>query len=197
MAIPATARVTRAEYLDFERGSEARHELIDGEIVAMSGASARHVTISGNLLAALHARLRAGGWRCRPYHSDMRVRVGDGSLYTYPDLSVVCGTPELEDDFVDTLLNPTLIVEVLSPTTARYDRSEKWIRYRSIATLREYLLVEQDRVHVERFLRQDDGTWVFSETSDPAATLSLPSIGCDVPLAEIYEGVEPTTPPAA
>jgi Uma2 family endonuclease len=187
MALALPSRSTVAEYLAFERSAEGRHELIDGEIVAMSGASRRHTTIAGNLLASVHAQLRARGRPCRPFGSDMRVGVADFGLYTYPDLSAVCGEPRFEDAAVDTLLNPVLLVEVLSPSTAAYDRGAKWERYRAIASLREYVLVDQDRAHVERYLRRDDGTWVFSELDDPGAVLRFESIGCEIALAELYE----------
>lgn len=190
MAIPAVAAATPGEYLRFEREAEARHELLDGEIVAMSGASRRHDTVVGNLFASLHAQLRAAGRRCRPFTSDMRVRSADSGLYTYPDLSVACGEPEFEDEEVDTLLNPTLLVEVLSPSTAAYVRGEKWERYRSITALREYVLIDADRIHVERYERRDDGTWLFSETADLGATLELPAIGCEVSLSELYDAVD-------
>lgn len=192
MALPAATRMTVEEYLAFERASKERHEYVDGEVVAMSGGSRRHDRISINLHLTLSARiLRAG--RCTPYTSNMRVKVAESGLYTYPDFTVACGEPSFEDDLVDTLVNPALIVEILSPSTQSYDRNEKWARYRSIPTLREYLLVEQDRIHVERYVRQDDGSWLFSETDDPAAVLDLESVGCPLTLAEIYDGVAATT----
>lgn len=207
MALAQTTRMTAAEYLAFERAAFERHEFIDGEVVMMSGARRQHDVLAGNLYAAIHAQLRARGRPCQPFTSDMRVRVPDSSLYTYPDLSVVCGEARFEDDQVDVLLNPTLLVEVLSPSTAAYDRGEKWERYRTIDSLREYVLVDQGRIHVEHYLRRKDGTWIFSELNDAAGILRLESIACEIRIADLYESVDlrsatprisgPTADPAA
>ncbi len=180
------------EYLAFERESEIRHEYVDGEIFAMSGASRKHNRISWNIVAALDPKLRAGD--CEGFVSDMAVQVSDVK-FTYPDVVVVCGEAELrEEEGVEILLNPILIVEVLSSSTEDYDRGRKFAYYRGIPSLQLYLLVAQDRVHVERFERQASGLWLLYETDDPAEELELPAIGANLSLVDVYyrvPGIEP------
>lgn len=176
------------EYLAFERRSETRHEFLDGEIFAMGGASRKHNLVTGNAFAALHGQL--AGRDCEVHASDMRVKIPATGLYAYPDVVVVCGDPELEDDAeLDTLLNPTLILEVLSPTTADYDRGGKFAHYRTLPSLAEYLVLAQDQVHAEHSRRQPDGSWLLTETDRPGEILELPSIGCRLDLAAIYARV--------
>jgi len=119
----------------------------------------------------------------------MRVRVAATDFFAYPDLSVVCGEPRFGDEHLDTLVNPIMLIEVLSRTTSDYDRGTRFAHYRRLESLREYVLVAQERVHVEHYERQADGSWRLSETQDPAATIELPSVGCRLPLAEVYERV--------
>ena len=183
------ARLTVEEYLAQERRSETRNEYLAGEVFAMTGASREHNLIAGNIFAALHGQLR--GRSCEVYANDMRVRVQETGLYTYPDLVVACGEPRFEDGELDTLLNPTLVVEVLSRSTQDYDRGTKFAHYRTIPELREYLLFTQERVHAEHFVRRDDGSWVLTETSDRTAAIELASIGCRLALADVYERVSP------
>lgn len=185
-------RMTPQEYLAFEREAEERHEYWDGEIVTMAGASPEHNAICFNLAGALKPRLR--GSDCRGFTSDQRLRVPLSNRYVYPDLTVVCGQPVFEDDDPYTLVNPTLGVEVLSSTTESKDRGSKLFGYRTLPSLRGYLLVAQDRTWVEHWSRQDDGRWLVTEIDDPAATLDLPEVGCKLPLAEIYEDVELAPP---
>lgn len=175
------------EYLAFERASAEKHEYRDGEIVAMVGASNAHNDIVGNVYTSLRTRLKPGP--CRVKFSDLRVKVPDARLFTYPDLTVVCGKQQFSDDRQDTLLNPQLIVEVLSPSTAAYDRGMKFRHYRSIESLREYVLIEQDSQRIEHFVRQANDLWLFSDTIGPDATLTLPTLDCAIPFAEIYEEV--------
>lgn len=184
----AAQRMTAAEYLAWERQADARHEYLNGEIVAMAGASEEHNLIVANLIGELRTRLRGRG--CRAYPNDMRVRVLETGLYTYPDVTVVCGEPLFEDAHRDTLLNPTLIIEVLSPSTEAYDRGAKFAHYRELSSLKEYVLIAQDRVSVERYVRQQENEWLLSAFSDPAGALSLASVGCDLPLSEIYYQVD-------
>jgi len=187
---------TPEEYLAFERAAESKHEYLDGRIYAMSGTTRNHVRVTMNVGALLHGQLR--GRPCEPFGSDLRVRVPQTGLYTYPDVSVVCGGARFDDDRFDVLLNPTVLVEVLSPTTESYDRGEKFAHYRRIPTLQEYVLFAQDRVHVERFARTgaDGDQWLLTVIDDPARALELPSIGCTLGLGEVYERVElPPVPP--
>src|SRR5438067_3496422 len=191
MAIPVRDRYyTPEEYLAHEREAEYKSEYIAGQVVAMSGVIREHSLINSNLVRVLSSQLLDRP--CEVHASAMRVKVGAKvnarSLYTYPDIAVVCGDVQFEDDQVDTLLNPTLIIEVLSPSTEAYDRGAKFGYYRRLASLREYMLVAQDKMLVEHFVREDDG-WLLTETTDPAAVVRLPSIGCEVPLAEVYRKI--------
>ena len=192
---PRTA-LTPEEYLELERKAEYKSEYYHGEMFAMAGASREHNVLAMNLSATLHAQLRRRP--CEVYPSDMRVRVGATGLYTYPDVSVVCEQPQLADEHADILLNPTFLAEVLSPSTEGYDRGRKFEHYRTIESLAEYLLVAQDRIHVDLYTRQQDGRWVLSEASRLEDTLELPSIGCQLALADLYEKVDLEAPnPAA
>ncbi|HEX6041597.1 Uma2 family endonuclease [Longimicrobium sp.] len=193
MATAALTRYTPEEYLALERNAEFKSEYLDGRIVAMTGASIAHVTITGNVHGELRTRLR--GTPCRPFMGDMRVQIGGGRRYTYPDVVVVCGEPRFMDGALDTLTNPALIVEVLSPTTEAYDRGEKFQHYRSIESLREYVLIAQDRVLVERFVRGGD-FWTLSTIESLDAALELTSVDCSIPLREIYYDVELPAAPA-
>ena len=180
--------VSPEEYLAQERALlEGRNEYVNGQVHAMTGASLAHSTITGNVGAALRAAGRGRG--CRAFVNDMRVHVPATRMYTYPDVVALCGTPQLMDDRQDTLLNPSVIVEVLSPSTEAYDRGDKFAHYQRIASLQEYVLVAQDRVAVSHFRRHDLG-WLLTTLDDPAAVLELPSYGARLSLAEIYDAVE-------
>jgi Uma2 family endonuclease len=182
--------ISPAEYLRVERLSPTKHEYVDGEIFAMAGGSFNHALLATRLLASLSGALRVSG--CLVINSDLRVATGAArdDIYTYPDLSIVCGEPQFLDGNRDTLLNPVVLVEVLSPSTAAYDRGKKFERYRRIPTLREYVLLEQDRVHAEIFTRQDDNSWVLRELNNIAAMLPLRSVDVEIPIAALYEGVD-------
>jgi Uma2 family endonuclease len=191
----AERHYTVEEYLAIEESSAVRHEFYDGEIFAMAGASLRHNRIAGNIYATLRARLE--GSACEVFASDLRGRT-PGGLYTYPDVLVVCGGVELSaDDRLDTVLNPTVIVEVLSESTRDYDRS-KFALYRALLTLREYVLVEQESVLVELFTNPlcfspsagGRAEWARREYGDLQERLSLCSLGVELSLAEIYANVE-------
>jgi Uma2 family endonuclease len=179
--------MTEEEYLAFERASDTKHEYYAGEIFAMVGASRGHNLIGGNVFAGLHGQLRRRP--CEVYQGDMRVKVGATGLYTYPDVVAVCGEPRFDDDLFDMLLNPTVIIEVLSPSTEAYDHGKKFQHYRSIPSLREYVMIAQDTCRIEHCLRQSDHAWLLTEITDPAATLHLASIGCTLALADLYEKV--------
>lgn len=178
-ALPKTVE----EYLAFERSSDEKHEFVDGEVYAMSGAKLSHVRIVRNTMSTLANQL--ADERCEPLSNDMRLKVSPRD-YTYPDIIVVCGEPQLvEDAYLDTLLNPTLIVEVLSPSTEKFDRTRKFELYRQIESLREYVLIAQDRPRIERYLRHEAGEWLYKD----AAGLELQSIGCTLHLGEVYRQV--------
>ncbi len=180
-------RSTPEEYLALERESPTKSEYVNGRIYAMGGASRRHNLISGNIFARLRTQL--SGRPCEAYVNDMRVKVDATGLYTYPDVAVVCGQAKLEDDHFDTLLNPTLIVEVLSRSTEAYDRGEKFAHYRQLESLREYVLVAQDRLRVELYTRQGE-QWVLSEFSTVDSIAPLESIGCTLAVHDVYEQVD-------
>jgi Uma2 family endonuclease len=180
--------MTPEEYLEAERSAETKSEYFAGEVFAMAGAGEAHNLVVANVVGELRQRLKQRP--CRVYPSDLRVLVSETGLYTYPDVVVVCGEPRFLDEKRDTLLNPTLLVEVLSDATEAYDRGKKFEHYRRIDSLQEYVLVSPTAPRVERFLRQEGGTWLFSEASEIAATAELSSIGCALPLAEVYEKIE-------
>lgn len=187
MSPGSRTRLTPEEYLALERAAEFKSEFFDGQIYAMTGASRVHCLITGNIAAALHTRLR--GRACEAYISLMRVKVSPTGLYTYPDVTVVCGEARFEDDQVDTLLNPTVIIEVLSESTEKYDRGQKFAHYRRLESLQEYLLIAQSQVRVERYARQGE-QWLLSEVSDRDGEVNLEAIGCRLALREIYDRVE-------
>lgn len=147
------------QYLEAERKAEYKSEYFAGEVLAVVGASREHNVIATNLIGILHAQLRDRS--CETYAGDMRVKVAPTGAYVYPDVVVVCGVPELEDEENDTLLNPTVIVEVVSPSTESQDRGRKWEHYRRLPSLAEYVLVAQDRRRVEHYTRQENDTWLF------------------------------------
>ncbi len=186
MALPRNRGWTPTEYLTFERASETRHELIAGDIYAMTGASRQHNLISANLTAALINRLH--GQPCEVYVSDMRVKTS-ATGYSYPDVVVACGTPSFEDTHGDTLLNPVVIIEVLSPSTELYDRSAKFQQYRTLSSLQVYILVSQESPRIEMYTRQSGDLWVLSEVKDLTDILELWVISCALPLSEIYARV--------
>ena len=185
--------LTPQEYLVRERRAETKSEYLRGEVFAMSGASREHNLIAGNVNRELSEQLRERP--CEVYQGDMRVKVSSTGLYTYPDVTVVCSEPQFEDAEVDTLLNPKVIVEVLSPSTADYDRGGKFTHYRRLPSLRDYVLISQDRALVEHCVRQPSDQWLLTEYSALDGTLMLSSIQCQLPLAEIYLKVQ-FEPPA-
>lgn len=177
-----------AEYLELERRAEVKSEYYEGEMFAMAGASPRHVWITANLVRELGQQLKAKP--CRVSASDLRLRVTPTSLYTYPDVVVVCGEPRFADDQKDTLLNPTVIIEVLSESTRDYDRGRKFQHYRTLPSLAEYLTVEQDEPHVEHCTRQPESRWLLAEFADLGQSIRLASIDCVLPLAEVYDKID-------
>lgn len=189
--------ISPAEYLALERAASTKSEYVDGQIFALAGASRQHNLITANLIRELGGQLRRQP--CEVYPSDMRVKVSSSGLYTYPDVVVVCGEPEFEDTELDTLLNPTVLIEVLSKSTADYDRGQKFEQYRTLPSVREVLFVAQDSIHLVHYRRQKHGTWILTETRDPEASLAMPSIATEISVAEMYAKVrfeEPSRPKA-
>lgn len=179
---------TEEAYLEFEQTSVGKHEYFHGEIYAMTGGTEAHNLLSGNTYAALHAQLRRRP--CRVYNSDQRIKVQATGLYTYPDVTIVCGQPQFMDQLRLTLLNPTVIIEVLSPSTERYDRGMKFQNYRTIPTLQDYLLIAQDNHRIEHYIRQETGEWLLREAVGLAAQVTIHSIDCILSLEDVYEKVE-------
>jgi Uma2 family endonuclease len=180
--------LTPEQYLEFERKSDEKHEYFAGTIYLMAGGSARHNRIAGSTYAALYAQLRRRN--CNIYPSDMRVKMVQTGLYTYPDISIVCGNEQYEDKKEDTLLNPVVIIEVLSPSTEKYDRGKKFQNYRTLLSLREYILIAQDECYIEKYTRQVDNTWVLTEATGREETMALSSVQCVLELMEVYEKVD-------
>ncbi|PWQ98038.1 Uma2 family endonuclease [Leucothrix pacifica] len=177
--------IGREEYLEYDHASELKHEFYKGEIFAMSGGTFSHAKISLNIATSLQNQLR--GKPCEPMNSDMRVHTPSG-LDTYPDISVFCGEPELTDKD-RTLNNPSVIIEVLSPSTRNYDRGDKFWHYRSITSLQDFLLVDSESVYIEHYSRQNKDEWLLHEYREPDATISLGSLELELSVAELYEGV--------
>lgn len=186
-ALPKTA-LNPKEYLKFERASHVKHEYFSGEIFAMAGAKRRHNLIALNIGSEIRTNLK--GKDCEAYPSDMRVFVEKFGLYTYPDISVVCGKPQFQDDVLDTLLNPALLIEILSDSTESYDRGRKFQHYRSIDSLREYVLVSQNDARIEKYIKQGNGFWVLSEAAGIDSEITFESIGCTIALAEVYDKID-------
>jgi Uma2 family endonuclease len=189
MTSSAPQRLTAAEYLAIERAAEQKSEFFAGEMFAMAGASREHNLIAANVTRVLGNQLM--GRPCELYPGDMRVKVSPTGLYTYPDVAVVCDEPVFEDAQVDTLLNPTLIIEILSTTTEAYDRGGKFVHYQQIDSLQEYVLISQDQLRLERYVRQPGSQeWLLVGMSDAQGIVSLDSIGCKLASAEVYAKVK-------
>jgi Uma2 family endonuclease len=187
MTAQTNKRMTVAEYLAFERSSETRHEYIAGDILAMSGASAAHNVITANTIARLHGQLLQRN--CTVFPSDMRLGLTQQNIYVYPDVTVVCGDIEFGDAEQDTILNPRVIIEVLSPSTENYDRGKKSQYYRAIPSLQEFLLIAQDEQYIEHFVRYSEHQWLFSEITEEQALVYLASIDCTLHLKDVYNKV--------
>ena len=179
---------TPAEYLALERTAPYKSEYYYGEIFAMSGASREHNIITLNVATLFNNQLEARD--CEVYASEMRVRIPATNVYAYPDVVVVCGEPQFEDDCFDTLLNPTLIVEVLSPSSEKHDRTKKFADYRRIASLGEYVMIAQQECRVSQYLTQSESPWLFQEASSLSETISLVSIDCQLSLESVYRRIQ-------
>ncbi|MFN7259087.1 MAG: Uma2 family endonuclease [Cyclobacteriaceae bacterium] len=181
-------KYTEQEYLELERKAEYKSEFFGGEIFAMAGTTNPHNIITVNFLILLGTKLRGKG--CRPYGSDMRVHTPINSLYAYPDISVVCGEKKFLDNVFDTLLNPAFICEVLSKSTADYDTGGKFMRYRSIESLKEYWVISTLECRLQKFVKQTNGSWLLTETTNVNDTVLIESLGEEVPLSEVYFEVD-------
>jgi Uma2 family endonuclease len=189
MSVQLKPRYTLEEYFELERSSAERWEYFNGEVFCMSGCSPGHSLIVGNSITALNNKLR--GRDCKVFSADLRIVVPAAPPYRYADLSVLCADPVFEKiGGVEALLNPVVLIEVLSPSTEAYDRGDKFTYYKSILSLREYLLVAQHRPHITHYVRQSTGNWDYEEVNDLAANITLPGINCTLALSDVYRSVE-------
>jgi Uma2 family endonuclease len=189
--MPAVAEPTHLsieDYLSAERAAECKSEYVDGEVFAMSGASIPHNQIGASLSRELGKQL--AGRPCNSFTSDMKVWMPLTSTFAYPDASALCGSIETYDEHKDIITNPSFIAEILSESTATYDRGNKFKAYASLLSLQEYLLVSQDEIEAERRMRKGDNTWELQTFSDPEDIITLPSIGCELRLGDLYDKVE-------
>jgi Uma2 family endonuclease len=180
--------VTPEEYLAAERLSETRNEYLDGGVYPMTGASLNHGRIVVNVATELAIQLRERD--CDVLVNGMKVRLQESRKFFYPDISVVCGKPKFHDERTDIMLNPDLIIEVLSPSTEAFDRGAKFQAYQTIESLKEYLLIAQDKPFIEQFVRNEDGKWTYAAAAGLESSLTLPSIDCTLNLAAVYKRVE-------
>lgn len=181
-------KLTMEEYLQFERESVQKHEFYNGEVFSMAGAGRRHNKIFSNVFTAVGISLK--GKSCQPYGSDMRIHIPENSLFTYPDISIICGDILLSDEDKDTAIQPTVLIEILSPSTKDYDRGGKFKLYRDIPTLKEFILIDSETIDVEVFRINTNAHWELEEYKTLAETLRISSVGIVIPLSEIYEGTK-------
>ncbi|HEX6847739.1 MAG TPA: Uma2 family endonuclease [Chitinophagaceae bacterium] len=181
-------KITIQEYLDMEEASQEKHEYYRGEVFAMSGPKVPHNIIAVNLLSQLSTKLK--GKSCRPFNSDQRIHIEKNTLFTYPDISIICGEIISLNNDEWNVLNPTVLVEVLSPSTKNYDRGEKFMLYRDIPTLKEYILVDSEMIHIEAFRLNTRDHWELEEYRDTSEILPLPSVHISMALTEICEGTK-------
>jgi Uma2 family endonuclease len=183
--------MSEQDYLEFERSSPERHEYADGEIFAMSGGTIEHSTVAANIIRDLGNALIGRG--CRVLTSDMRINIPEARRYVYPDGSVVCARPEFADEKRDTLVNPRVIIEVLSDSTEAYDRGDKFAQYRTVASIQEYVLASQKEPRIEVFSRQADGAWML-RSYGPGESAAISSIGCALDVDRVYRDVFEAVP---
>lgn len=188
MATQLNTFVSPEEYLAVERESDTKSEYFDGTVYAMTGASLRHIQIVSNLTIELGTQLRARP--CRALPSEMKVRLPDSRKFFYPDMTVVCGKPLFHDERTDIILNPVLVIEVLSPSTEAFDRGAKFQAYQTLNSLMEYVLVAQDKPVVEQYVRRADGKWDYTAVIGLESSLLLPSVECTLNLSAVYDKVD-------
>lgn len=187
MGLPEILFTTEKDYLDAERLALDRHEYYKGEIFAMGGASIAHNKIAINCTLDIGNKLK--GKKYQPFGSDLRIHIPKNSLYTYPDISIVCGEIETTDDKFDTITNPTVIIEILSASTRNYDKGGKFTLYREIDSLQEYILIHSERIMVEKFIRNSDNSWQLTEYRSTDQSFSIKTIAIEMQLLDIYEGL--------
>jgi Uma2 family endonuclease len=179
--------ISAEAYLANEKAALEKHEFYKGEVFAMSGASLKHNQIFSKIFISIGNKLK--GNRCRPYGSGLRIHIPKNSLYTYPDISIICGDPELTGEQFDTAVNPSVIIELLSKSTRNYDKGEKFTLYRDIDSLKEYILIDTEKIHVEKHLRFADNSWQLTEFKNIENIFTINTINIQVALNSIYEGL--------
>jgi len=179
--------ISPEQYLEMERASEQKHEYYKGEVFAMAGASIPHNDVFHNVYGMLFTSLK--GKSCKPYGSDLRIHIPENTLYTYPDISIICGKPETAKNFEDNVTNPAVIIEILSKSTQDYDRGTKFHLYRRIKTLKEYILIDSRSVSVELYIRHQDNSWLLTEFKQPTDSFYISTIGLTVFLKDVYDDV--------
>ena len=179
--------ITAQEYLEAENEALEKHEFYQGEVFAMSGAPLKHNTIFSNVFGGLATKLK--GKKCMPFGSDLRIHIPKNTLYTYPDISIICGKVELTDDKFDTATNPSVIIELLSSSTRSYDMGAKFNLYRDIDSLQEYILIDTESIYVEKHIRNNDNSWTLTEYRTLESSFSINTVALSLPLKDIYEGL--------
>ncbi len=179
--------ISQEEYLETEREALDKHEYYQGEIFAMSGASVKHNRIFTNFFIDIGSKLKGKG--CLPYSSDLRIHIPKNTFYTYPDISIICGEPELTDDKFDTATNPSVIIELLSKSTRNYDKGEKFTLYRDIDSLQEYILIDTEKIYVEKHIRNADNSWQLTDYKSLENTFTISTVNLSFLLIDIYEGI--------
>lgn len=179
--------ISPEEYLTEERAALDKHEYYQGEVFAMSGASLKHNVIFSNLFGELAHKLK--GKSCKPYGSDLRIHIPKNTLYTYPDISIICGEADLTDKEFDTATNPSVIIELLSKSTRNYDKGEKFTLYRDIDSLKEYILVDTEKIYTEKHVRNADGSWQLTDYKSLENSFTIDSIQLTILLKDVYEGI--------
>ena len=185
--VPSYKYISAIDYLEAERIATEKHEYYQGEIFAMRGVSLNHNIIFSNLFTAVGNKLK--GNDCRPFGSDLRIHIPKNTLYTYPDLTIICGAPRLTDDKFDTATNPSVIFELLSASTRNYDKGGKFTLYRDIDSLNEYILIDSEKIHVEKYIRHADNSWQLTEYKSLENHFEITSIGLQLSLSEVYRDV--------
>ena len=180
--------ITPEDYLLNERLALEKHEYFQGEIFAMSGASISHNRLLKNCLSELRTKLK--GKKCEPFGSDLRIHIPKNALFTYPDISIICGEIETTDDKFDTVTNPSVIIEILSPSTRDYNIGKKFYLYRDIESLKEYLLIDSEKITVEKYIRNDDNSWLLTEYKSIEDSFSIETVGLEMQLSDVYFGVK-------
>ncbi|WP_269227407.1 Uma2 family endonuclease [Flavobacterium eburneipallidum] len=188
MGLPEILYISQKDYLEAERLAVEKHEYFKGEIFAMSGASITHNKIFSNSFSDIGSKLK--GKKCQPFGSDLRVHIPKNTLFTYPDISIICGEIETTDDKFDTITNPSVIIEILSPSTRNYDKGEKFTLYREIDSLQEYILIDSERIMVEKFIRNADNSWQLTEYKTIEQSFSIATVDIEMQLIDIYDGIK-------